>query len=121
MNDIRQLAKTLQNFPAVKSVTIENNMVVFFVDDQDIAPVLRGLQRKIDASSASGQVAFNVAFDKDDTIGFAVVVDPAYVDGFTRVLTGESKPKFRLTSGCPRCGDMGMMYNKRRREYICRV
>ena len=122
MSDIRQLARALQKFPGVKSVDTEDDTVVFFVDDENIAHVLRGLQHKIDVSSASGQVAFNATFDKDDTVGFAVVVNhPAYIDGFTRALIGESKPKYKLTSGCPRCGDLGMVYHKKRREYICKV
>jgi len=122
MSDIKQLAKALQNFPAVKSVVVKDDRVLFFVDDENIAGVLRNLQNKIDVSSAAGQVAFSVTFDEDDTVGFAVVVNhSAYIDGFTHALTGESKPKFRLTSGCPRCGDMGMAYHKKRREYICKV
>ncbi|MDD1662163.1 MAG: hypothetical protein LUQ60_00220 [Methanomicrobiales archaeon] len=122
MSDIIQLARALQNFPAVKSVGVEDDTVVFFVDDENIASVLRNLQAKIDVSSTAGQVTFSVTFDEDDTVGFAVAFNhPASIDGFIRALAGESKPKFKLTSGCPRCGDMGMAYNKKRREYICKV
>jgi hypothetical protein len=51
MSDIIQLARALQNFPAVKSVGVEDDTVVFFVDDENIASVLRNLQAKIDVSS----------------------------------------------------------------------
>jgi ribosomal protein S27E len=122
MSDVRQLANALRAFPGVKSVTVEDDTVLFFVDDENIAGVLRNLQNKVDVSSAAGQVAFSVTFDEDDTVGFAVVINqPANIEGLTRALTGESKPKFRLASGCPGCGDMGMAYHKKRREYICKV
>jgi ribosomal protein S27AE len=122
MSDVRQLANALRAFSGVKSVTVEDETVMFFVDDENIAGVLRNLQDKIDVSSAPGQVALRVTFDENNTVGFVVEANrPAHIDGLTRALTGEPKLKFRLASGCPRCGDMGMAYNKKRREYICKV
>jgi ribosomal protein S27AE len=122
MSDITRLAKALQNFPGVRSAVAEHDTVRFFVDDQHIAGVLRTLRDRIDVSSAAGQVALRVTFDENNTVGFVVEANrPAHIDGLTRALTGEPKPKFRLANGCPRCGDLGMAYNKKRREYICKV
>ena len=122
MSDSRQLAKALQNFPGVRSVVVANDTVRFFVHDENLAGVIRNLQKRIDASPVAGRVFFRVTFDENDTIGFVVeALHPADLDVFTRALTGESRPRFRLSSGCPRCGDKGMQYIRKKREYICKV
>jgi ribosomal protein S27E len=122
MSDSRQLAKALQNFPGVRSVVVAGDTVRFFVHDENLAGVIRNLQKRIDASPVAGRVFFRVTFDENDTIGFTVMANqPSDIDGFTRALAGESRPRFRLANGCPRCGDRGMQYIRRKREYICKV
>jgi len=122
MSDTRQLAKALQQVPGVRSVVLGQDAVRFFVGDTDIAGVIRNLQRRIDGSPVAGRVFFRVAFDENNTVGFVVEAPhPADIDGFTRALTGEPRPRFRLASGCPRCGDKGMQYIRKKREYICKV
>ena len=122
MSDIRQLAKALENLPGIRSVVLAEGTVMVFVHDEKVTAVLRNLQEKIDTSPVAGRVFLRVTFDENDTIGFAVMAShPRDIDIFTRALTGESKPKIRLSNGCPRCGDQGMQYNRNRREYLCKV
>lgn len=122
MSDITRLAKALQNIPGVRSAVAEHDAVRFFMDDGQIAGVLRDLQHRIDASPAAGRIFIRVALDANGTLGFLVMArNPADIDGFTRGLTGEKRPGFRLADGCPRCGDKGMQYNRKRREYLCKV
>ncbi|MGE5832700.1 MAG: hypothetical protein ACM3X8_07265, partial [Methanomicrobiales archaeon] len=91
------------------------------MDDGNLARVIRELQQKVDVSPVAGRIFFRVAFDENDMVGFEVVAGrPADIDGFTRALSG-SRPRFRLSSGCPRCGDKGMQYIRKKREYICKV
>ena len=122
MSDIRQLAKALENLPGIRSVVLAEGTVMVFVHDEKVTSVLRNLQERIDTSPVAGRVFLRVIFDENDTIGFAVMASqPRDIDIFTRALTGESKPKIRLSGGCPRCGDKGMQYNRNRREYLCKV
>ena len=102
MSDIRQLAKALENLPGIRSVVLAEGTVMVFVHDEKVTAVLRNLQEKIDTSPVAGRVFLRVTFDENDTIGFAVMAShPRDIDIFTRALTGESKPKIRLSSGCP--------------------
>jgi ribosomal protein S27E len=122
MSDITRLAKALQNFPGIRSAIADSDTVRFFVDDEDIAGVIRRLQERIDASPVADRIFFRVTFDEKGTIGFTVMANHLPdIDDFTRALTGESRPRFRLASGCPRCGDKGMQYIRKKREYICKV
>jgi ribosomal protein S27E len=122
MSDSTRLAKALQDFPGVRSVVAEGDTVRFFVDDGNIAGVIRNLRHRIDASPVAGRIFFRVTFDEEDTVGFVVEAPHrADIDVFTRALTGESRRRFRLASGCPKCGDKGMQYIRKKREYICKV
>src|SRR5512137_1726361 len=122
MSGFTRLATALQNIPGVRSAVAESDTVRFFVDDGNLARVIRDIQHKIDVSPVAGRVFFRVAFDENDTVGFEVMTGrPADIDGFAQALTSQSRPKFRLASGCPRCGDKGMQYIRRKREYICKV
>ncbi|HMA05559.1 MAG TPA: hypothetical protein VKO45_06485 [Methanomicrobiales archaeon] len=122
MSGITRLVTALQNIPGVRSAVAESDTVRFFVDDGNLARVIRELQQKVDVSPVAGRIFFRVAFDENDMVGFEVVAGrPADIDGFAKALTGESRPKFRLTNGCPRCGDKGMQYIRKKREYICKV